>query len=109
MIVAGAYFRRGNQRNRFDTGETERFEFHGVIENRYEQWITKIQSHRVSWSIKSARWSSVRVGYQTSCAQKELVLGKQIGQFRSLETGVVRKVTGRLIRLPASVDRREFA
>ena len=51
----------------------------------------------------------MRVGYQTSCAQKELVLGKQIGQFRSLETGVVRKVTGRLIRLPASVDRREFA
>jgi hypothetical protein len=51
-----------SQKNRFDTGETERFECHGVIKNRYEQWITKIQSHRVSWSTKSERWSSVRVG-----------------------------------------------
>jgi hypothetical protein len=74
--------RKRSQKNRFDKGETERFEFQGVIKNRYEQWITKIQSHRVSWSTKSERWSSVRVGYRTY-AQKQLVPGKQIGQFRS--------------------------
>ena len=82
IIDAGAYFARDIKGTDLIQVRRERFEFQSVIKNRYEQWITKIQSHRVSWSIKSERWSSVRVGYRT-CAQKQLVLGKQIGQFRS--------------------------
>ena len=82
IIDAGAYFARDIKGTDLIQVRRERFEFQSVIKNRYEQWITKIQSHRVSWSIKSERWSSVRVDYRT-CAQKQLVLGKQIGQFRS--------------------------
>ena len=45
--------------------------FQGVIKKSCEQRITKIQSHRVSWTLKSEKWSSVRVGYR-KCSQKQL-------------------------------------
>ncbi len=67
--------------------------FQGVIKKSCEQRITKIQSHRVSWSVKSEKWSSVRVGLPEMLP--ETTAGKLGGELWASEKNKLRAAVAR--------------